>query len=336
MADRNGFSMSKNLALKLLALVVIWGAAIYFGTMYWKRLFPDLPNRRGGRAGRTWEHPDKEIAAFLKAKPPKKLYMKVNRSKAGTEKMNYQTTDREQTRILVAKGVKIAEAYALIRGLPEWRVTTLPSDTKKWDVFVRTAKPDAQAAQGGQTQGQGGGNRNRTGRREEMAQMFLKYMGWEMKTGKRPAPLYRFRLRKPEEGPAPALSEYASYGERMSTGRWKPELGQALGLGDQLGQPIVLQAAGEVRNTKPRLGANEELRVPELVDADQMARFMTALYGVGYDKRETKADAYLLFHPDYADKSQIADWEAGMPVTREEKALAAELAQDDSATSAAK
>lgn len=323
--------MSKN-AIKVLAAIVIWVTAGYFAYTYYKRLFPDLPNRtgRGARAGRTWEHPDKEIASFMKADPPSTLLVKVKRSRPGTGKETFQTTDRERTHITVVKGQSVAEAYAVLIGQPRWKVTQLPMDRNRWDVFVRTPKPA-----GGEGQ-RGGGGQNLRELREESARRFLSYLRWESKTGKRPATRYRFRPRTEADGPAPLLAEFSGRPDRYSSRRWKPQLGQVLGMVTSWAEePVVLAAAREVRDRQPNLGANEEFKVPDLISTDQTVRFLCALYGVACDKSEGEVDAFLVYHPKYVDMAEVRAWEEGKPVTREEKARAAEAAAEKQEASTA-
>lgn len=308
--------MPKN-SVKVLAALLIWVAAGVFAYTYYKRLFPELPNRRGGAGvGRNREHPDKEIAEFVKADAPSKPVVQVKRSKAGSGTERFQTTDRNRTDIRVIKGGSVADAYAMIFGHPRWKVTQLPHDLARWDVFTRTAKPDESVTAQERRQNPGQ-------QREQIAAEFLKSVKWDVKKGERPATRFRFRKRTESDGPAPALAEFAGIEARMSV-RWKPELGQAFGLFTRGGEePVVLQAERDVRDTKPNLAENEQLRVPDLSSPDQMARFVCALYGVAYDKSETKTEAFLVYDPKAAKPEEIRDWEEGRPVTTEEKARAA-------------
>lgn len=308
--------------------MVIWGAAGYFAYTYYKRLFPELPNRRGARGGREWVHPNPDIAALMKREPGTDLYMKVRPAKSGSGSDHFQQTDREGSRMIAATNVTLQDAFAMLRGVPAWQVTDLPNDNKRWDVFVRT--PAEQRQQGDTNRENRRGNR--PNRREELANAFLKYMGWESKEGKRPAVSYRFRKRKPEEGSAPSLSEFVSYSTRFSSGRWKPELQQALGMMGRGDIPVILNADRDVRDNRPLIPDGAEFKIPDLPDMDATVRYVTALYNVGYDKSSGEANAYLLFHPKHAVAADIQAWEEGKPVTAEEKAAAAETATDDTGT----
>ncbi len=323
--------MSKN-TVKVLVAVAIWAAAGYFAHSYYKTLFPDLPNRRGARAaGRGFVHPDKDIAAFMKGDPPRKLTMEISRAKASDSETRFSTMGQNRSEIIVAKGQTVAAAVAMLKGVPAWKVTQLPVDRNRWNVFVKTPAMEDNA---GRSSGNSYGER-----RQQMTDRFLGYLNWEIKTGKRPTPLYRFRSRTPEDGAAPQLSEFSAVTDRMRFGNWRPKLSDISGMLSGMGSaPALSEVDADVRANEAALPEGQSFQFPRMDDPAKTARYICALYDVACDISTGEAESFLVYHPKFAKAEDLRAWEEGKPVTPEEKERAAETepaAADGSTTTSA-